>query len=369
MKRKDKYIHVRDQIDKPREPRCQYYIWFGERSSGKTYSAIEYGLDEYLKGNGATTYIRRWEEDIKGSKGSELLKNHVPLIVKFSHGKFNSYRYYQRKFFLVHLDDEGKVDLADKNPFCYSLALTQQEHYKSVPFNDVRTIILDEFIGRTYLPDEFVTFQNLLSTIIRDRNDVLILMLGNSINKYCPYFNEMGLDRVKTMQQGETHIYEYGSSNLRVSVTYTGSNEEDKKPRKKSDVYFAFNNPKLKMISEGLWEIDIYPHLPYRYLPKDVIYKFFVIFDRETLQCNVISHDDDLFVFVHRKTTEVKARDGELVYQQTQDPRPNYRVRLNKPSNKIESWVVSFFQRDKVFYQSNEVGEIMRNYLNWCLKH
>ena len=82
-----------------------------------------------------------------------------------------------------------------------------QEHYKSNSYLDIRTVVLDEFISRNYLPDEFIIFQNLLSTIIRDRDDVIILMLGNTINKYCPYFGEMGLDKVKTMRQGESHIY------------------------------------------------------------------------------------------------------------------------------------------------------------------
>ena len=36
-------------------------------------------------------------------------------------------------------------------------------------------------------------FMNVLSTIIRDRENIKIFMLGNTVNKYCPYFDEMGL--------------------------------------------------------------------------------------------------------------------------------------------------------------------------------
>ena len=34
------------------------------------------------------------------------------------------------------------------------------------------------------------------------------------------------------------------------------------------DVYFAFNNPKLQMITSGAWEMAIYPHNKVKYKPK-----------------------------------------------------------------------------------------------------
>ena len=63
-------------------------------------------------------------------------------------------------------------------------------------------------------------FANVLSTIIRHRNDVKIFMLANTVNKYCPYFKEMGLKHITEMKQGSIDIYTYGSSDLRVAVEY-----------------------------------------------------------------------------------------------------------------------------------------------------
>jgi hypothetical protein len=51
-----------------------------------------------------------------------------------------------------------------------------------------------------YLGDEFVKFCNLLSSLIRDRKDCVVYMLANSVNKYCPYFEEMGLEDVDKME-------------------------------------------------------------------------------------------------------------------------------------------------------------------------
>src|SRR5699024_9979680 len=128
----------------------------------------------------------------------------------------------------------------------------------------VKTILFDEFISRTgYLTDEFVLFTNVISTIKRLRNDVKIFMLGNTISKFCPYFQEMGLVHILQQPVGTIELYEYGDSGLKAAVEYVAPNLH--KGKKESDVYFAFNNPKLKMITEGAWEMEIYPHLPLKY--------------------------------------------------------------------------------------------------------
>ena len=40
--------------------------------------------------------------------------------------------------------------------------------------------------------------------------------------------------------------------------------------------------------------------------------------------------------------------------------------KITKPVTDLEKRIVSFFIKDKVFYQDNEIGEIVRNYLEWC---
>ena len=78
--------------------------------------------------------------------------------------------------------------------------------------------------------------------------------------------------------------------------------------------------------------------------------------------------DGLLFTYVHRKTTPIKDDGRSIVYQEEYDARPNYRRRLTKPTNDIEKKIAEFFMKDKVFYQSNDIGEIMRNYLMWSSK-
>lgn len=343
-----------------------YNVIFGERSNGKTFAALKYGFERYWKTGEKIAYIRRWQDDLRGKRGQNVFAalEYEKVISKTTNSEWNHVYYYAGKWYLQLIED-GEVIKKCEEPFCYGFSLSTMEHDKSSSYPDVTTIILDEFMSRTmYLPDEFVLFMNTLSTIIRQRNNVKIFMLGNTVNKYCPYFAEMGLTHIKEMQPGDIDLYTYGESKLTVAVEYTGNTV-----KKDSDVYFAFNNPKLHMITGGAWEMDIYPHCPTKIRPKDIVFKYFIIFDGETLECDIVEQDDLYFTFVHRKTTPIKEDLKELIYTPQASAEPNYRRKITKPRSELEQKICNFYKYDMIFYQDNEVGEIVRNYLQWCVKN
>ena len=350
---------------------AKYNVIFGERSNGKTYGTLNHGLENYFSGKGKLAIIRRWEEDFRGKQASTMFDALIAnkVIWKLSKGRWNGVVYQSHRWYMCKrdLDNPKNVEM-ESEPFAYAFALSSEEHYKSSSYPEITTIVFDEFLTRgVYLPDEFIKFTSILSTIIRLRTNVTIFMLGNTINKYSPYFAEMGLTNIKKMQRGKIDLYTYGDSGLSVAVEYSDFPTK----QKKSNVYFAFSNPKLEMVKTGAWELDIYPHLPCKYKPQDVIYKYYIEFDHELLQCEIINVVDDnknelLFTYIHRKTTEIKEDGYSLVYSDTSSPLPNHRKKITKPITDLEKHIVSFFTKDKVFYQDNEIGEIVRNYLAWC---
>lgn len=346
---------------------AQYNVIFGGRSNGKTYACFEYGLREYVKTGKQMALVRRWRDDFIGKRGTLMFENHVNnnLISKLTKGKWTGVYYYASKWYLMAYD-ENENRIIDETPFCFAFALTSMEHDKSTAYPNVTTIVFDEFITRTnYVPDEFVLFMNVVSTIVRHRTDVKIFMCGNTVNKYNPYFKEMGLVHAKNMEMGTIDLYRYGDSNLKVAVEYT-------KPialsGTTSNEYFAFNNPKLQMITGGVWELDIYPHCPVKIKPKDIQFTYFIIFDGECLQCNIVQQDDNWFTFIHRRTSPIRNMDDELIYTNNYNARYNYVRKITKPTTPIEKKIASFYIKDKIFYSDNEVGEIVRNYLMWCGK-
>lgn len=356
-------------LDNILKKNAHYNIIFGERSNGKTYATLMHGLRNFAKNGKQMAIVRRWNEDFKQKRAATmfdaLVANHE--IEKLTDGDYNNIVYKSMRWYLCHTA-EGEDTIINETPFAYGFSIASMEHDKSTSYPNVTTVIFDEFLTRGYyLPDEFVLFENLLSTIIRQRDDVTIFMLGNTVNKYCPYFTEMGLINIKKMGKGDIDVYQYGESALRVAVEFADMPSKDKP----SDVYFAFNNPRLSMITgKGqVWEIDIYPHLPQKYTARDIQYTYFIRFDDELLQCEIIRYDNAMITYIHRKTTEIKHPDKDVVFTTEYDMRPNY-IRGLKPSgNIVASKIYAMFANDKVFYQDNEVGEIVRNFLLWSKKN
>ena len=226
------------------------------------------------------------------------------------------------------------------------------------------SVLFDEFLSRkSYLPDEFVLFMNTLSTIIRERDNVKIYMMANTVSKESPYFKEMGLKHIDTMKQGTVSVYNYGDSELKVAIEYC---ENYKKIRKKSDKYFAFDNEKLKMITGGAWEVAVYNPVPCKYKPTDIKFTYFIKWNDKLIQCEIIKKDNMCFTYCHLKTTELKDSNKDLVFSPDGDSRVNWIRNILKPTLSIQSKIIEFFHEDKVYYQDADVGETVRAYLQYC---
>lgn len=343
-----------------------YNVIFGERSNGKTYSVLYEGLKEYVKNGGQLAIVRRWKEDITGRRASDIFTalNSNNEVEKLTNGKYHGITYFASKFYLCNYDENGKpVYSLDTDCFAYTFALSETEHNKSISYPNITTILFDEFITKhIYLNDEFVLFMNTISTIVRQRTNVKIYMCGNTVNKFCPYFQEMGLTHILEMKQGTIDVYTYGDSTLKVAVEYCTNSQH----RKENNFYFAFNNPKLNMITGGAWELDIYPHLPVKYQPKNIQFIYFIEFNGFLCQCEVVEINGEMFTFIHQKTTPLKDESNDLIYTLDFHYELNYNRNICKPLNTLQKRLLWFFETNRVFYQNNEIGDIINNYLKLC---
>ena len=340
-----------------------YNVIFGERSNGKTYACLEQALKNYFEHGKQFAYIRRWSDDIAPKRMNNLFNAMLDKVEKFSDGEFHSIIYRTGVFYLANYNKDGKAIYNDQDIIGYAFNLSASEHNKANSYPNITMIIFDEFLtNKYYLPDEFVLFMNTVSTIIRQRTDVKIYMLGNTVNKFCPYFGEMGLNNVLNQEQGTIDVYTYGKSKLKVAVEYANNN----KLLKKNNYYFAFDNPKLKMITSGAWELNIYPHAPIKWRPKNELFHFFIIFNGITYQCDVISRDQYNFIFVHNKTTPIKRPDKDLIYSLDYHAGMNYNRNILRPKLELEKNIAFMFSHDMVYYQDNEVGEAISNYIKIC---
>ena len=342
-----------------------YIIVFGERSNGKTFGALLCALIRYFLYGDLWAIVRRWDEDFRPKAMGRLFGGleKLKVIEYLSDGEWNHVVCKSRMFYLATWDEKGE-EIVCPQPFGFGFALTQMEHDKGGNYPpNVTTIIFDEFLTRgMYLPDEIALFSNVLSTVLRDDGQAKIWMLGNTVSWYCPYFREMGLRHIKEMQIGGVQQYTGTRADCTIVVHWADGLPDGKQ----TDKYFAFDNPKLKMITDGRFETAVYPHCPYEIGVKDIAFSFFIVFAGEMLKCDIIVHGDDEFIMIVPKTTELKFPDDELIYSDQYDPRPNWRRRITKPATDTERAILRLIQLEKCFYADNETGEIMRSYLAWC---
>ena len=368
----DKYKYVSLQPMFKVCPSAQYYILVGQRSNGKTFCVLERFIDNWWESKEtlSNAIIRRWEEDFNKAKGAKIFENFVSntergnIIASKTNNRYNSVLWYNRAWWAVYVNEKGENERISSVPIAYAFAISQEGHYKSGAYPRVKDILFDEMVSRSYLVDEFISFMNLISTIVRLRDDLKIFMCGNTLSGYCPYFAEMGLKNIRGMKQGSIDLYKMGQDGrMKIVVYMTDSIAKKGKP---SDIYFCFDNPELRMVTgDAVWELAIYPHCPTKYHPFEIKLVYFILFDGECFQCEIINVKDEWFTFIHRKTTPIKDEDKVIIFKQEHDHRFNFRRRLTKPIDKVGKFIASFYTMDKVFYQDNEVGDMINQYLAW----
>lgn len=350
------------EIDKTK---ATYRLIIGQRSNGKTYDAIKKVIREYFKTGIPSVYIRRFAEDIMPKNLTQLMTVHIPLIEELSNGRYNNIVYRAGEFHLANINDEGKTIVKDPNPILFTAALNNWERSKGADRGVIKYFIFDEFMTRArYLDKEFTIFSNVHSTFVRNREGVITYMIANTVNKFCPYFEEMGLaDNIEKMKQGQICIWEYNDDRLTVAVEYC----LESKKSEFGSFYYAFNNPTLDMIRTGSWEEDSYPHLEkgMSINEDNITAKFYVKFNHQVVIGKIISDDHNLFIFFHKAQLDLKELDyNDIVF--VSEP-TTYTTWFHQFSDcnlgNLGPVINLLIKTGKVYYSTNAVGEIVRNFM------
>lgn len=345
--------------------KATYNIIIGQRANGKTYGMLKKILDAYIDKGLPSAYVRRLDEQIKTTVIAHLFNELSPYIAKKTNGNYNGVTYWMHAFYLVKNDilADGSVKRQNKDskPFCRAYALNTMENSKGADAGKIRYICFDEFMTRKfYLANEFVVFQNLLSSLIRNREGVQIYMLANTVNKYCPYFKDMGLKSVDTMEQGTINLYTVGKTDTTIAVEYCDTVKVSEKVAK----YYAFDNPQLDMITSGAWEIALYRHSPPELHKYDIIISFFVVFDDKLIQGDIYNYKDYPIIFWHPKTTPLKNPDQDIIYYpEIYDGNPLHMVTLSGGVTKAQKLIEMLIKSNRTFYSDNTCGELVNNWL------
>lgn len=361
-------------------PDAKIYMTIGEKSNGKTYAAkYEILLTEYIKDGKQCALIRRTDEDFKRGRGDKLWADMIvnqdgkEVLKELSKGKFNTIKFMVNGWYLGYkyttINKKGEYIEAveyEKEPFCYAFSVNNAEHTNGQSYLMVKNILFDEFTTKgRYLADEFTNYNILLSNIIRQRDDVTIYMCGNTIDKHCIYFRELGLYKVINMVQGEIDLYKFPTQDgreLQIAVEYCATS---KNASKKSDIYFSFNNKNntLKMIKDGSWDLNIYPHLKGRFIDANILQVFYVNYNDIWIKGHIYLYNDDIVLF-YTPCSKPIITDETIIFTNNDLVRPlDMRSMTHGGSGKIIKIINRCLNYSKVYFATNETGDIIRKYM------
>lgn len=363
-----KWYNIKDLMQEV--PDAQIYMVFGERSNGKTYSSLQYAVEQYVENGSTFVYVRRLAEMVRMTYMRNLFAGNRKtgaLFKELNKQGIDDIGYYSSAFWPMVRDEKHKLVRMD-TPCGYTLAISTWETAKGASVPNVGTIIFDEFLTRgAYLPDEPVMFENLISSIVREEDKAKVIMLANTVSWAAPYFREWGLNHIRDMKQGDYQVYTSGDNKRKIVVCYA-----EHAGSKKSDVYFNFDNPRSRMITSGVWETAEYPRIPAtageweRGIPCYV-----QSIDEWTIKLVPALTPDGmevLLVYDNRRKlideygVDTRYRD-RIVYTDMFYPYRNCRFCITKHSDTYSKFILTALKQGRVFYQNNTVGEYLRAYL------
>lgn len=136
---------------------------------GKSYGIKNYVIKKYLKKKEKFLYIRRYDNELKA------------IFQKDFFGDI------KEKFPEVTLSSKNKKFYINGEVFGYAKRLTEAQDLKSSSFEDITTIVFDEYAieknRRYYLSNEGMIIAGLLDSVIRNRSNVKVFFLMNAVER------------------------------------------------------------------------------------------------------------------------------------------------------------------------------------------
>lgn len=188
----------------------------GNRLGGKSVGVGIYALEDYFKYGYRCCFVTRYKDDMEDSKILPL-ESFWKKCWRF----LNSDKERVPNLKSHTLSFKGHYAYIDGKLFCYPASLSVSGKTKTADFDNVHTIIFDEYISEDNreLPEEVTCIYRLYDTIARGRDDALkttsMIFISNCITKASTLKDEIGITRevrkdTKRLNRGEEKgwIYE-----------------------------------------------------------------------------------------------------------------------------------------------------------------
>lgn len=339
---------------------ADYIILIGERSNGKSYSVKSRVLMDAFESiesgvcKKELAYLRRYDLDCKDSLCAAYFAD-MP-IQEITNGKYTLVTVFRKDIYFGHIDEKGKTIRDIKIGRCFSVSAG--EHLKSLMFPYIYNIVYEEFVTMSgnYLYNEPLQFQHVVSSLAR-RRKAKIFLIGNTISRQCPYYNEWNLnaDRLK---QGESNIVLFDDSddvNTKLII------HRCKSEKFNSGLFFgrAADN-----ITKGEYISEPYPHLKQNILQYRIVYTCVLEYETFLYLMRYIYYpiDNDYVWYIEPKTSPIQKNTRVITDNKWRGGR---RVSNDfKGINEKERFIFKqLFDKTKVYFSDNLTGTEFYNIL------
>lgn len=354
--------HVYNPSELPMDE-AAFFILTSERNTGKTTNLILVAMILFLRYGMISAYIRQHSDMITPKE----MRNFLNVILQFQYiqkltnGEYNGARYWARHYTLVCWDESGKK-AKESDPFLWVGALNENIEYKStLNLPTCNLIIYDEFIGDTYLPNEFIVLMDLHKTISRNRKNVKMFLLANTTNYYHEYFREF-LIQEEVLNTTVNHSFIKATPHG-TRVYYKMIGDRDPQREKVNMEYYGFDNPKLKSITGGDWAVNSYPHI--RSEERNIIFRsVYIYFNGRYFQIELVENERlGLHVICHRAHESNVRKYAERIYT-TEEITARNEVFGYGTGKNIDKLIWKLYDQNKWYYADNDVGFSVNSYVD-----
>lgn len=365
IRKEYKKLGVPEELFNPAECPLEsnkYFVICTERASGKTTNVILMGLVCFKLYGSPIVYIRERETML----APKYMRNLCEVIIecgyvpKLTDDRYNTMVYKARRWYYAK-EEDGEIVETASDPCIHCLSIDNSEIYKSslnIPNGDF--LVLDEFASRRHIPDCFFSFCDLLSTCIRTRSNPIIWMLGNTIDRYEYFFDELEIsDYMRYINIGDSMEVKTSKG----TPIYIEVFAPEKKHKKTliNKIFFGFKNSKLNAITGDDWLIVPFQHVDSSDERETIDRRHYLEYEGEKICLEVCSSDKyGVHIIAHRATSFDYPDAVIYSCEDMRDIRYHYRF----GHSKVDRMIWTLYDRNRFFYATNACAAIVNKYIN-----
>lgn len=331
-------------------------------------------LKDQYKGRGLFAYVRRYDEEIKQRNLQELFS--AQNLEKISNGKYNKISFWRGFFYWERWEyDDEKEELKrvykNPEPCGVAVALNTWERDKGqdigAAYGGFKNIIFDEAItGLSYLVDEFQKFQNVISSLVRqrDQQDTKIWLLANPLSRWCPYFPNLGITKKMIEKPNQRFEISYPNTDMTTIFEYIGTASDEQNPQDKVyKTFFAFPNSETRSrsITDGFWELADSMQLPSQvYKNSERKKKVLLYFGEEWIKGEIMRYNETGVYYLVWSPSR-KPKKGEYYFILNAVP-DKYAIVGTNTGHPYAELLNKIIQTNQVYYSDNTVADLFHGF-------